>query len=148
MAGITIKLDGLEHVVKELERRGLDAVAGIEAICTSGAIVIERAAEDKAHGDVDILHETVLKAGPRVSVAVGPHKKNRIAKWLEYGTKTHLIPKRRKRKRKVLYFNGVFRYSVRHPGARKRPYLRPAFDENQGKAQAAMASKTKQVVRA
>lgn len=61
--------------------------------------------------------------------ATGPHRY--IAHLVEFGTRPHRIAA----KGKSLFFGGVFAKSVDHPGARAKPFLRPALD---GQAQAAV----------
>jgi HK97 gp10 family phage protein len=61
--------------------------------------------------------------------ATGPHRF--IAHLVEFGTRAHNIAARGKG---WLSFMNVFAKSVEHPGARPRPFLRPALD---GQAQAA-----------
>ncbi len=47
-----------------------------------------------------------------------------LARWIEYGTAAHFIkPKRAK----SLLFAGLLRDGVDHPGARPKPFLRPAL---------------------
>ena len=56
------------------------------------------------------------------------------ARWVEYGTAAHFIkPKRRK----SLFFAGLAREIIHHPGAKKKPFMRPALDRS---AQAALAA--------
>lgn len=47
------------------------------------------------------------------------------AKFVEYGTKPHTITAKN---RKGLTVGGLFFQSVDHPGAKPRPFLRPALD--------------------
>ena len=48
-----------------------------------------------------------------------------VANWVEYGTAAHFIkPKRAK----SLFFAGLMRDGVDHPGARPKPFMRPAVD--------------------
>lgn len=47
-----------------------------------------------------------------------------VAKWVEYGTKPHEITAGDG----ALSFGGGFAKSVQHPGAKRRPFLRPALD--------------------
>lgn len=54
--------------------------------------------------------------------AKGPHA--HVAKWVEFGTKPHEISA----KDGALSIGGGFAKSVQHPGARRRPFLRPALD--------------------
>jgi len=57
-----------------------------------------------------------------------------IAPWLEYGTAAHKITAK---KGKGLFFGGLFVKGVQHPGARPKPFLRPALD---GRAQDAVVA--------
>lgn len=61
--------------------------------------------------------------------ATGPHRS--IAHLVEFGTKLHNIAAKVKG---WLSFMNVFAKSVEHPGARPKPFMRPALD---GQAQAA-----------
>ena len=64
--------------------------------------------------------------------ATGKHA--HIAPWLEYGTAAHKIVAKSK---KGLFFGGLFVKGVQHPGARPKPFLRPALD---GRAQDAVVA--------
>lgn len=84
----------------------------------------------------------LLKAGIKVSTrsrrgvvtasikAGGKH--GFLAKWLEYGTAAHFI---KPKNAKSLFFAGLMRDSVDHPGVKPKPFLRPALDSQ---AQAAL----------
>lgn len=68
-----------------------------------------------------------VKAGSRTKVS----KKGKIslgayyAHFVEYGTAPHEI---KPKNRKSLVIAGIFRELVKHPGARAKPFMRPAFD--------------------
>lgn len=47
------------------------------------------------------------------------------ANMVEFGTAAHFI---KHRNAKSLFFAGLFREGVDHPGAQKRPFMRPALD--------------------
>lgn len=55
--------------------------------------------------------------------AKGPH--GFVAKWVEYGTAAHAIVAKLGGS---LFLGGLFLKSVNHPGARPKPFLRPALD--------------------
>ena len=55
---------------------------------------------------------------------------------VEFGTARHWI---KPKNRKSLFFAGMAREVVDHPGARARPFLRPAFDSHAATAMEAMA---------
>lgn len=57
-----------------------------------------------------------VKAGDKVAY---------YAHMVEFGTARHWI---RPKNRKSLFFAGLARQAVEHPGARPRPFMRPAFD--------------------
>jgi HK97 gp10 family phage protein len=66
------------------------------------------------------------------------------ATWLEFGTASFYTGKGRtvggpynipkSAQKKMLSFDGKVRKSVRHPGIKPQPYMRPAFDANGAKA--------------
>lgn len=60
------------------------------------------------------------------------------AKFLEFGTRPHLIPKRGVAQT-LLSFGGRFFRSVQHPGAQPRPFMRPALDQQANPAVVAAA---------
>lgn len=61
------------------------------------------------------------------------------AHLVEFGTSAHYI---KPKKAKSLFVAGVLREGVQHPGARKRPFMRPAMDQA---AQAALKAFAEQV---
>jgi HK97 gp10 family phage protein len=154
MPGRTVvELQGLDKVVRELQRRGLDVRQGLEQICHAGAAVVLADACARAPGHVaeNLDKRTTARRVTRVEVSVGPVREKHLARWVEFGTKPHTIqPKGRKRGRKralAIPGWGVYR-RVRHPGSRKQPFLRPAYEAQKEHAQGAMGRATKQVLRA
>lgn len=148
-----VRIEGLDEVVAELRKRGADVVAGVEAICVAGAEVVQDAIEQRAPGSLadDMLHETTVRSGPKVTVSVGVKKRrNYLARFMEFGVRPHAIPggKRRRRKVKVLKIGGLYRRRVWHPGHQPRPFLRPGYEGSKTFAQAAMSAETKKIVRA
>lgn len=103
-----------------------------------------------ARANVDRLaHPTgVLKKSIRVSMRVRSRagwvnanvkagdKVAYYAHMVEFGTARHWI---KPKNRKSLFFAGLAREVVDHPGARARPFLRPAFDSQAATAMEAMA---------
>ena len=149
-----IKIEGMDEVIAELRRRGADAVAGIEKICHAGATMVREEIETRAPGSMagEMVQETTSREGAhRIAVSVGVVKKqNYIARFLEFGVKPHVIPreKRRRRRVRVLKFNGRYTRRVNHPGFSARPFLRPGYEQSKGKAQSAMGATTKKLIRA
>lgn len=151
MARTTIEVVGMDKVVRELQRRGMDVRAGVERICHAGATVVREEIAERAPRSIsdEIVQETTGRRASTVEVSVGPSKEAFIAKFLEFGTKPHRIPKaRRRKKRRVLKIGDRFVAWASHPGARKRPFVRPGFEAGKGGAQSAMGRETKKVVRA
>ena len=60
--------------------------------------------------------QAFVKAGNKVAF---------YAHMVEYGTASHLI---KPKDRKSLFLAGVFKEAVQHPGATKKPFMRPAID--------------------
>jgi hypothetical protein len=52
MAKTVIKIEGVENVVAELKKRGMNVSRGLEAICTAGALVIESEAKGNVGGTI------------------------------------------------------------------------------------------------
>lgn len=53
------------------------------------------------------------------------------APWVEFGTLAHYI---KPRAAKSLFFAGIFGDVIHHPGAKKKPFMRPALDATVGAA--------------
>ncbi len=60
--------------------------------------------------------QAFVKAGDKVAF---------YAHMVEYGTASHLI---KPRDRKSLFLAGLFKEVIKHPGATKKPFMRPALD--------------------
>ena len=65
------------------------------------------------------------------------NKKAYYASWVEFGTKAHVI---RAQKGGGLLYNGKFAAQIDHPGARKNPFMRIAFDSQHQAALAAVVA--------
>jgi HK97 gp10 family phage protein len=102
----------------------------------AGMNVVKPVAQQNVHsvsGELD----AGLKVGTRVRgqtvtaylKATGPHAF--VAKFVEFGTAAHNIAAKTGR----LSFGGLYAKSVQHPGARPKPFMRPALD---GQAQNAV----------
>ena len=135
-----IQVEGLEEVIAEIERRGGNVRKALEDICKIGAEVIRAEAAGNAPGSISgaMLKRTSKKRRTLVEVSVGPHRKKFYARFVEYGTSPHLI------RRGVI--GGIPRRNIRHPGARPRPFLRPALDTKHDDAQGKMGEKIQGLV--
>lgn len=96
----------------------------------AGMNVVKPVAQSNVHS-VSWLLAKGLKVGTRARggtvtanlKATGPHAF--IARFLEYGTAAHVISGK---VGGMLSFGGVVRRAVNHPGARPKPFMRPALD--------------------
>ena len=69
-----ISITGLDEVVRELERRGADVMAGVESICNAGAEPVKSEIAGRAT-DIEVVAETMQRTPKRVTVGVGPTKR-------------------------------------------------------------------------
>lgn len=79
----------------------------------------------------DVIFATKGRRGASDVIAGVDLKKAPHAHLVEFGTKPHMIRPRPPKKFLVIF--GRFVASVRHPGARKYPFLRPAVTSTRGR---------------
>ena len=151
MAEIEIKgLEGLQKVLDQLPARieanvvrgGLRAAAKVirdeaRRLCPVG----DASALPKGHqpGALrDSLRVSVSRRGGKITASIKAGGKNRVyyAHMVEFGTARHLI---KPKNRKSLFLAGLFKELVEHPGASKKPFMRPALDAKSQEAVEAMA---------
>lgn len=146
----TIKLEGMDTIIRELKKRGMSVTNALTAITLAGAEVIKDAAIEGASGissDIadSIEVEILTQKGQRVTVGVAPDKnKAWYAGFVEFGTQPHVII--RKDAKALRFASGEFVNNVSHPGTAAQPFMRPAFDEHSDKAKSAMGNETKKVL--
>lgn len=145
MAAIDIKIEGLEDVIKEFTRRGLNVQRGLELVATAGATVIERQAASNAGGAIGgaMMHATTAKTQHAVEVSVGPSKKAWYAHFVEFGTRAHRIEKY---KRNLQVGERSWATRANHPGTTANAFLRPAVDMKREEAQDTMGKKVGELV--
>lgn len=80
---------------------------------------------------------TRMRRGVVKSIVRAGNKRAFYANWVEYGTAAHEI---KPKTRKSLFFAGLFGEIVEHPGAKPRPFLRPALDATQNAVIAAVGA--------
>lgn len=120
------------NVLRGALRAGAKPV--LEAAKAKAPVAPPSAKNERVYG----LREGALRESLRISVKVrggkvtasvkaGGGKKGDVyyARFVEYGTRPHTI---KARDGGALSFGGGFLRSVEHPGARPRPFLRPALD--------------------
>lgn len=122
----------LQRILKELPEK-LERVV-MRGALRAGAVEIQREAKALAPVDSGKLRDSIrisggVKRGAYVysQVKVGGVKKGDAfyAHMVEFGTKPHEI---KPKSAPSLFLAGILRASVKHPGARARPFMRPAFD--------------------
>lgn len=136
-----INIKGMAELKRALEQLPAKLEANVmRGAMRAGAKVIADAAKDNVHNvsgalAASITVATRVKAGKVTGrvVAGGKGKKQSkkgkgsafYAHMVEYGTKAHVIEARAGHR---LSIHGHFVRRVNHPGARPRPYMRPALD--------------------
>lgn len=105
----------------------------------AGAAVIMRHAKAAVPVDAGLLRESLrvsarARGGQVTATVIAGGPSTFYARFVEYGTKPHTITAKN---RKGLSVGGLFFKSVDHPGARPRPFMRPAMDTQ---AQAALVA--------
>lgn len=153
----TVQIMGLTKLRDNLKRIGKIAEADAAiAMTKSGARLFKEAAKENVPEKTGKLKNNIIvkqiSKGPHVLyvTTIRPAKKGkagkkgigvRYAHLVEFGTKTHPEPKKGKKLKGPMFIDnsGKLYWNVIHPGARPHPFMRPAFDENVGKAITRMA---------
>lgn len=129
-------IEGLDELRSKLLARA-DSVRSVAVrAAQAGGGVIRSAADARAPspGSVD-TRTVVLSREGQVRVDIGPDKEHWYHMFFETGVAAHEIrPKTARRLRFEVGGTEVFARIVRHPGMPAKPYLRPALDENAGRA--------------
>jgi HK97 gp10 family phage protein len=145
---VSIKLEGIEELKRLIEKALLNHKENeVRKVMAKGAkLLVEEAKRNVAGNDsVDsgVLRDSIQILpkwkGDPLGIYVGPRIKRRrrkkgetgkisdspfYAAWVEYGTNPHNLGYKGK------FVSGK---GASHPGARKKPYMRPAYD-TQGQA--------------
>lgn len=140
---VDVQIKGLA----ELERALSELPAKIERNILRGALrAAAKPVADEARrvaarvsGDLQasIRVSSRVRAGRPVAFVKAGDKKAFYAHMVEGGTQAHFI---KPKTAKSLFFAGIRKQVVNHPGARKRPFLRPALDVKAGAAVEAFAA--------
>lgn len=132
---LRIKLEGAEELQAALRRLGSEAQTAMADAALAGAEVIRDAATRRAPGPY-IRAEVVRTTRQVAQVHIGPDEDHWYYQFVETGAQPHLIRPRKPGGKLRFEVGGaeVFARVVHHPGMAARPFLRPAFDENSGRA--------------
>ena len=130
MADIEVKgLADLDRYLKEFPAK-LEAKI-LRGAMRAGSKVFLDLAKQKVPSKTGALRKSLristrLKQGRTSATVVAGDKVAFYAHMVEFGTARHWI---KPSKRKSLFFAGIMRETIDHPGARPQPFMRPAFDE-------------------
>lgn len=144
MLEVQVRVEGGESLLREMRALGIRVSSAMRSAMRAGARVIQQRAEELAPSRrVRRRRATRTVASVRrdvVTIRVAPSKRRWYLRLVETGTRAHVIRARRGR---VLVFQGrrgtVAVQVVQHPGARARPWLRPAFEQQREAAVRAIA---------
>lgn len=146
-ASLTFRVEGLEQVIGEIARRKMHVRRTIRQILAPGADIIRDEIKQRGTGRFRTQITRTIRVNPAALQAyalIGPVRKHaHIAQFVEFGTRPHII---RAPRGKKLYLGGRFVRSVRHPGARAKPFLHPAFKASRDRAVAAIAAAVETVI--
>lgn len=96
-------------------------------------VVLNQARQAVHNVSGDLADSLRIKTGARrgkvTATVVAGNGKAFYARMVEFGTASHWI---RPKKGKSLFVAGVMRSAVDHPGAKKKPFMRPALDSAAG----------------
>lgn len=108
----------------------------------AGANVIRAEARTQVPVDSGALRKSlqVTTGGKRGQVIAKVRSKLPYAHLVEFGTAAHVIQHKAK---EALAFGGTVVPTVQHPGAKAKPYLRPALDTKAGAAVVAVGDQVK-----
>lgn len=128
----------LQRLPEELEKKVLRNALG------AGARVMKSAAQDRVPVDSGALRKSIRVATSarkgrwrlKANIVAG-NKEAFYAHMVEFGSAKHMI--RVGKAKKALFFGGVMREQVEHPGADPHPFMRPALDASSEAAVQAFA---------
>lgn len=136
MTSETVQIHGLKELNAKLKRMAArDANRITRRGISKMAQVIRKEMRDRAPRETGDLRKNLaysikrdLRGGFRGTV--GPKPKAFYARFIEFGTAAHLIPRKdtKGRKQKRIKIGDKVYRSVDHPGIQPRPFLRPAFE--------------------
>jgi HK97 gp10 family phage protein len=144
MAEVQIK--GLDELLKFMDQLPPKIEANVaRGALRAGMNVVKPVAQRNIHSVSGELAKGLMvgtrRRGSKVTSnlkATGKHRS--VAHLVEFGTRPHNIAAKF---RGWLSFMNIFRKEVHHPGARPKPFLRPALDSQAQSAVRAVAEYTK-----
>lgn len=125
------RIDGLSELQAYLDQ--LPALVEkklLRGALRAGQMVVLNQARGSVHsisGDLaaSMRVTTSARNGVVKATVKAGNKKAFYARWVEFGTAAHYI---KPKNAKSLFFAGLLREGVQHPGSKKKPFMRPALD--------------------
>ena len=137
MNDFSIKINGLDDLIKDANRVGRDMPQKLRQAMIASTTGVQNAAKKKRPGSFKNQTGDLRRSISRR--VEGAHKgvvftDMKYAPYVEFGTKPHVI---RPKTKKMLAFRVggkmVFARKVNHPGTRAYNYMRDAFEESKPK---------------
>ena len=137
---IKAEMKGLDELRDKLLARAESVRSVAQRAAEAGAGVIQKAADVGAPSPGSVkTRTTVLGRRGQVRVDIGSDKKHWHHMFFELGADPHEITPRVRRTLKFeVGESEIFARAVQHPGMAAKPFLRPAIDERQEQAVAAV----------
>lgn len=120
-------------IERNVLRGGLRAGARVmeleaERLCPEGLPTLDSVKRGARKGELKRSIRITMRANRSGEVRATLKAGNKVAWYahlVEFGTARHWI---KPRSRKSLFIAGLFKEVIDHPGARPKPFMRPAFD--------------------
>lgn len=126
MDSITIKVDGADEAIRKLKAAGVKPQEVLLAAVEAGAKIIQAAALKNAPGP-GIEYRLKKLGEDNAEATVGPTAEKFYYRYFETGTRPHRIAP--VSKQALTSGSGIFSAGHTISGVQKRPFLRPAVDE-------------------
>lgn len=137
---------GMAELGKALEQLPIKLERNVmRGAMRAGAKVQLAKAEQEVPVEADGPHPGALRDSLRIrtssrggvvkAIVTAGGKRAFWARWVEFGTAAHFI---KPKDRKSLFFAGLAREVIHHPGAKKKPFMRVAMDSTVGAVLAAV----------
>jgi HK97 gp10 family phage protein len=130
---IHVETEGQQDILRALAAFRLGAIAEVKEAVQETAEATLDGAKSRAPVDAGDLRESLRviyrQGGLSATVGTGYY----IARFVEFGTARHTIPRKTKKGKVVLKIGDRFAMSATHPGQPARPFLTPSYAEQRPK---------------
>lgn len=131
MTSSEVRIDGLAELQKALDTFAVNVQKKVMrgALRAGQKVILDQARANVpvASGDLrkSLRISTRMKGAMATATLKAGSKKAFYAQMVEFGTAAHLIKPKNAR---ALFFFGNASAAINHPGSKKKPFMRPAFD--------------------